>query len=45
MFYWQDILEGSEGCLLDMIHGDFSSYEISVSRNFDASDIWDTEHE
>jgi len=45
VFYLQDILDDSEVSLLDMIHNEFPSYEISVSRNFDAPDIWDTEQE
>jgi hypothetical protein len=43
--YLQDILEDSEGSLLDMMHTEFPSYEIAISRNFDASDLWDTEQE
>lgn len=45
IFYLQDILDDPEVSLLDMIHSEFPSYEISVSRNFDAPDIWDTEQE
>lgn len=44
-FYLQDILDDPEVSLLDMVHSEFPSYEISVSRNFDAPDIWDTEQE
>ncbi|XP_023719461.1 uncharacterized protein LOC111870987 isoform X2 [Cryptotermes secundus] len=43
--YDQGILEDSEGLLLDMLHSEFPSYEIAVSRNFDAPDLWGTEQE
>jgi hypothetical protein len=39
------MLEDSEGSLLDILHNEFPSYEIAVSRNFDAPDLWDTEQE
>jgi hypothetical protein len=45
IFYLQDILEDSEVSLLDMIHNEFPSCEISVSRNFDTPDLWDTDQE
>jgi hypothetical protein len=45
MFYLQDILEDSEGSLLDVMDTEFLSCEIAVSRNFDAPDLWDTEQE
>jgi hypothetical protein len=45
IFYLQDILEDSEVSLLDMIHSEFPSYEISVSRNFEASELWDIDQE
>jgi hypothetical protein len=44
MLCLQDILEDSEGFLLDMLH-ELPSYEIAVSRNVDALDLWDTEQE
>jgi hypothetical protein len=45
MFSLQDILEDSQGSLLDMLHNEFPSYGIAVSRSFDAPDLWDTEQE
>jgi hypothetical protein len=45
IFYLQDILDDSEVSLMDMIHNEFPSYEISVSKNFDAGDLWDTDQE
>jgi hypothetical protein len=45
IFALQDILEDSDGSLLEMIHDEFPSYEITVSRNFDAPDLWGTEQE